>query len=187
MSREERQDAERDLAFVLKGQLMSQADVSRALKRMAHEVIERNHGSDNVLVVGIQRGGVAIAERLAALLSTIGEHPVPVASLDVSFYRDDIASNPLKASSTTTLSGDLAGMTIVLVDDVLFTGRTIRAALQALSDWGRPGAVQLAVLVDRGHRELPIRPDFVGKNLPTSLNELVRATIDGVWLGVKSS
>ena len=181
-----RQDRERGLAFFAKSQLLSAEDVARAMKRMAHEIIERNQGVESLRVVGLQRGGVAIAERLAALLSDISSSPVEASALDVSFYRDDIGVNPLKESSSTTVHGDLAGKTVVLVDDVLFTGRTIRAALQALTDWGRPAAVQLAVLVDRGHRELPIRPDFVGKNLPTSRTEQVRATLDGVWLGERS-
>jgi pyrimidine operon attenuation protein/uracil phosphoribosyltransferase len=180
---ENRQDRQRGLAFVVKSQLLTADDVSRAMKRMAHEVIERNQGLDNVTVVGIQRGGLAIAEQLASLLSTIGQASVPVAGLDVTFYRDDIGNQPLKDASATTLRDELTNRTIVLVDDVLFTGRTIRAALAALADWGRPTAVQLAVLVDRGHRELPIRPDFVGKNLPTSRSESVRATLEGVWLG----
>ena len=180
---EERQDRQRGLAFVVKSQLLTAEDVSRAMKRMAHEVIERNQGLDNVTVVGIQRGGVAIAEQLATLLGGIGQVAVPVAALDVTYYRDDIGEHPLKGASMTTLRDDLTNRTVVLVDDVLFTGRTIRAAFAALADWGRPTAVQLAVLVDRGHRELPIRPDFVGKNLPTALSESVRATLDGVWLG----
>jgi len=184
-SEEARQDRLRGLAFVVKSQLLSDEDVSRALTRMAHEIIERNLSVEKLIIVGLQRGGVAIAERLAKQLAHIAGVPVRFETLDVSFYRDDIGSNPLKTSSRTTLSGNLAGSTVVLVDDVLFTGRTIRAALQALSDWGRPDAVQLAVLVDRGHRELPIRPDFVGKNLPTSLSESVRASLEGVWLGVK--
>jgi len=180
---EDRQDRQRGLAFVVKSQLLSADDVSRAMKRMAHEVIERNQGLDGLSVVGIQRGGVAIAEQLSATLSAIGQVAVPVSALDVTYYRDDIGAHPLKDAAMTTLRDDLTNRTVVLVDDVLFTGRTIRAALAALGDWGRPTAVQLAVLVDRGHRELPIRPDYVGKNLPTSRSETVRATLDGVWLG----
>ncbi len=180
---EERQDRQRGLAFVVKSQLLTADDVSRAMKRMAHEVIERNQGLEQLSVVGIQRGGLAIAEQLAATLSAIGQVAVPVSALDVTYYRDDIGAHPLKDAAMTTLRDDLTNRTVVLVDDVLFTGRTIRAALAALADWGRPTAVQLAVLVDRGHRELPIRPDYVGKNLPTALSETVRATLDGVWLG----
>jgi len=180
---ENRQDRQRGLAFVVKSQLLTADDVSRAMKRMAHEVIERNQGLEQLSVVGIQRGGLAIAEQLAATLSAIGQVAVPVSALDVTYYRDDIGAHPLKDAAMTTLRDDLTNRTVVLVDDVLFTGRTIRAALAALADWGRPTAVQLAVLVDRGHRELPIRPDYVGKNLPTALSETVRATLDGVWLG----
>ena len=180
---EERQDRQRGLAFVVKSQLLTADDVSRAMKRMAHEVIERNQGLEQLSVVGIQRGGLAIAEQLAATLSAIGQVAVPVSALDVTYYRDDIGAHPLKDAAMTTLRDDLTNRTVVLVDDVLFTGRTIRAALAALADWGRPTAVQLAVLVDRGHRKLPIRPDYVGKNLPTALSETVRATLDGVWLG----
>jgi pyrimidine operon attenuation protein/uracil phosphoribosyltransferase len=180
-----RQDRIRGLAFFAKSQLLSGDDVARAMKRMAHEIIERNHGVGELLLVGLQRGGIPVAQKLGELLHDISGEPVEVASLDVSFYRDDIDANPLIESSLTTLSGDVANRTVVLVDDVLFTGRTIRAALQAINDWGRPAAVQLAVLVDRGHRELPIRPDFVGKNLPTARTELVRATLEGVWLGTR--
>lgn len=172
--------------FVAKSQLLSSDDVSRALKRMAHQIVERNQGGENLVVVGLQSGGVTIAHSLAFLLESIIGEAVKCFDLDVSFYRDDIAINPLKASSPTTLAGDITGSTVVVVDDVLFTGRTIRAALNALADWGRPDAVQLAVLVDRGHRELPIRPDFVGKNLPTARDELIRATVDGVWIGERA-
>lgn len=184
---EPRQDRIRGLAFFAKSQLLTSDDVARAMKRMAHEIIERNQGVTGLVLVGLQRGGVPIAERLGALLADIAGEVVRVAALDVAFYRDDIETAPLKESSLSTLSGDLTGATVILVDDVLFTGRTIRAALLALSDWGRPAAIQLATLVDRGHRELPIRPDFVGKNLPTSLNESVQATLDGVWLGTKEA
>jgi pyrimidine operon attenuation protein/uracil phosphoribosyltransferase len=164
-------------------QLLSSDDVARALRRMAHEIIERNQGIVGVVLVGLQSGGAAFAERLATLLSDIAGQPCEAMLLDVAFYRDDISVHPLKVAAPTTLEGDLSGRIVVLVDDVLFTGRTIRAALAALNDWGRPAAVQLAVMVDRGHRELPIRPDFVGKNLPTARQELVTATLDGVWLG----
>jgi len=183
----QRQDRERGLAFFAKSQLLSAEDVSRALKRMAHEIIERNQGVDHLTLVGLQSGGAPFAFRLAELLTEISGTTLHAHLLDVSFYRDDIAEHPMKPSSLTTVEGDLTGRTIVLVDDVLFTGRTIRAALLALSDWGRPASIQLAVMVDRGHRELPIRPDFVGKNLPTSLQESVRAGLDGVWLGTREA
>jgi pyrimidine operon attenuation protein / uracil phosphoribosyltransferase len=154
-------------------------DVRRAITRMAHEIIERNRGLDGVVLVGIQQGGVWLAQSLAAEISRI-ESPVPVGSVDASLYRDDIGLRPVSPGAVSDLPGDIDGATVVLVDDVLFTGRTVRAALDAVSDYGRPGAVQLAVLVDRGHRELPIRPDFVGKNLPTSSAERVAANADGV-------
>jgi pyrimidine operon attenuation protein / uracil phosphoribosyltransferase len=156
-------------------------DVRRAVTRMAHEIIERNRGLDGVVLVGIQQGGVWLAQSLAAEISRI-ESPVPVGSVDASLYRDDIGLRPVSPGAVSDLPGDIDGATVVLVDDVLYTGRTVRAALDAMSDYGRPGAVQLAVLVDRGHRELPIRPDFVGKNLPTSSDERVTASADGVLI-----
>ena len=158
-------------------------DVRRALTRIAHEIVERNQGVEGLAVVGLQRGGVWMAKELADLLSAIDpRHDVPLGSLDVSFHRDDVGLRPIVPASVTDIAGSLDGRTIVLVDDVLFTGRTVRAALEALNEYGRPSAVQLAVLVDRGHRELPIRPDYVGKNLPTSRDESVLATADGVTI-----
>lgn len=162
---------------------MSASDVHRAVTRMAHEVAERNRGLDELVLVGLQTGGVPLAERLAATLQDIGGVPVPVGSLDVAFYRDDIGLRPVLPEAVTDIAFDLTGTTVVLVDDVLFTGRTIRAALNALSEYGRAQAVQLAVMVDRGHRELPIRPDYVGKNLPTRRDEMVDVTDEGVALG----
>jgi pyrimidine operon attenuation protein / uracil phosphoribosyltransferase len=160
-------------------EVLSADDVRRALTRIAHEIVERNHGTDGVVLVGLQRGGVWIADELAAILSGI-EQSVPVGSLDVSFHRDDVGLRPIVPGHVTTIPVSLDGTTVVLVDDVLFTGRTVRAALEALNDYGRPRAVQLAVIVDRGHRELPIRPDYVGKNLPTSGEEDVKVSADGV-------
>ena len=162
-------------------EVLSADDVRRALTRIAHEIVERNHGTDGVVLVGLQRGGVWIADELAAILAGI-EQPVPVGSLDVSFHRDDVGLRPIVPGHVTAIPVSLDGTTVVLVDDVLFTGRTVRAALEALNDYGRPRAVQLAVIVDRGHRELPIRPDYVGKNLPTNRDELVVATADGVTI-----
>jgi pyrimidine operon attenuation protein/uracil phosphoribosyltransferase len=160
---------------------MSADDVRRAITRIAHEIVERNHGVADVVVVGMERGGVWIAEAVAAALDRI-EAPtsVPHGSLDVSLYRDDVGLRPIVPGSVTDIPGSLDGKHVVLVDDVLFTGRTVRAALDALTDHGRPASIQLAVMVDRGHRELPIRPDYVGKNLPTSRSEDVRVTSDGV-------
>ncbi|HET9091966.1 MAG TPA: bifunctional pyr operon transcriptional regulator/uracil phosphoribosyltransferase PyrR, partial [Acidimicrobiales bacterium] len=135
------------------------------------------------VVVGLQTGGVPLAERLAAALSEIEGVPVPLGTLDVAFYRDDLSLRPVLPEEVTEIPFDLTGTTVVLVDDVLYTGRTVRAALDALADHGRARAVQLAVMVDRGHRELPIRPDYVGKNLPTRADELVDVSLDGVVIG----
>ncbi|WP_040494878.1 bifunctional pyr operon transcriptional regulator/uracil phosphoribosyltransferase PyrR [Ilumatobacter nonamiensis] len=154
-------------------------DVRRATTRMAHEIIERNQGLDGVVLIGIQTGGVWLADALGSEIARIGES-IHVGSIDASLYRDDIGLRPVSPAAVSDVGGDVDGATIVLVDDVLFTGRTVRAALDALGDYGRPKAVQLAVLVDRGHRELPIRPDYVGKNLPTSGDETVTVTVDGV-------
>jgi pyrimidine operon attenuation protein/uracil phosphoribosyltransferase len=158
-------------------------DVRRAVWRMAHEVIERNHGLDDVVVVGLQTGGVTFAKALAEALEKIDGTTPPRGTLDVAFHRDDIGLRPVLPSAVTEIPVDLSGRVVVLVDDVLFTGRTIRAALDAVHTYGRPRAVQLAVMVDRGHRELPIRPDYVGKNLPTRRDEVVNATVEGVELG----
>lgn len=160
-------------------EVLSADDVRRALTRIAHEIVERNRGTDGVVLVGLQRGGVWIANELAAVLAGI-ESPVPVGSLDVSFHRDDVGLRPIVPGHVTAIPVSLDGTTVVLIDDVLFTGRTVRAALEALNDYGRPRAVQLAVIVDRGHRQLPIRPDYVGKNLPTSGDEDVQVSAEGV-------
>jgi pyrimidine operon attenuation protein / uracil phosphoribosyltransferase len=160
-------------------EVLSADDVRRALTRIAHEIVERNHGTDRVVLVGLQRGGVWIANELAATLAGI-EQPVPVGSLDVSFHRDDVGLRPIVPGSVTSIPVSLEGAIVVLVDDVLFTGRTVRAALEALNEYGRPLAVQLAVIVDRGHRQLPIRPDYVGKNLPTAGDEDVQVSAQGV-------
>jgi pyrimidine operon attenuation protein/uracil phosphoribosyltransferase len=148
---------------------------------MAHEIIERNHGLAGVALIGLQRGGVWLAGALGAEIARI-DHPIPVGSIDASLYRDDIGLRPVSPSAVSEIPFDVDGSTVVLVDDVLYTGRTVKAALDAITDYGRPAAVQLAVLVDRGHRELPIRPDFVGKNLPTSSSERVTATVEGVTI-----
>ncbi|HEY5273367.1 MAG TPA: bifunctional pyr operon transcriptional regulator/uracil phosphoribosyltransferase PyrR [Acidimicrobiales bacterium] len=170
-------------AFVAKSTVMSADDVRRALRRIAHEIVERNHGTDDLVVIGLAAGGTPLAADIAKLLVEIDGREVPLGSLDVSFYRDDIGTRSVLPNSVTKVPVDLTGKVVVLVDDVLFTGRTVRAALDALADHGRARAVQLAVMIDRGHRELPIRPDFVGKNLPTRRDELVMVTSDGVSLG----
>ena len=162
---------------------MSADDVRRAITRIAHEVLERNHGLERVALVGLQTGGVPLARRLASELERIEGSTLPVGTLDATFYRDDIGLRPLIPEAVTDISFHLDGLTVILVDDVLYTGRTVRAALNALNDYGRPRAVQLAVLVDRGHRELPIRPDYVGKNLPTARDELVDVSDHGVDIG----
>jgi pyrimidine operon attenuation protein / uracil phosphoribosyltransferase len=162
---------------------MDADDVRRAIWRMAHEIIEHNHGLDEVVLVGLQTGGVTFAAALAEALAKIDGAAPPRGTLDVAFHRDDIGLRPVLPSAVTDIPVDLTGRVVVLVDDVLFTGRTIRAALDAVHTYGRPRAVQLAVMVDRGHRELPIRPDYVGKNLPTRRDEVVNATLDGVDLG----
>lgn len=169
--------------FVARKRVMTADDLRRATWRMAHEIVERNHGLDGVVLVALQTGGVPIAEALAAALLEIEGVDVPVGSLDVAFYRDDIGLRPVLPEAVTDIAFAIDGAVVVLVDDVLFTGRTIRAALNALADYGRARAVQLAVMVDRGHRELPIRPDFVGKNLPTRRDEVVDVADDGVDLG----
>lgn len=169
--------------FVAQNTVLDAPAVDRAVRRMAHEVIERNSGLDDVVIIGLQTGGVPFARALASALATIEEVEVPVGKLDVAFYRDDINLRPVLPEAITDVSFDVNRKVVVLVDDVLFTGRTIRAALDAIIDQGRPRAIQLAVMVDRGHRELPIRPDYVGKNLPTRRDEAVNATLEGVELG----
>ncbi|MGH8969744.1 MAG: bifunctional pyr operon transcriptional regulator/uracil phosphoribosyltransferase PyrR [Actinomycetes bacterium] len=149
-------------------------DIARALTRIAHEILERNKGPEGIVLLGIPRRGVPLAHRLAARIAAVEGTQVPVGSLDVTMYRDDLRLRPARALEHTDLPpGGIDGRTVVLVDDVLFSGRTIRAALDALNDHGRPRLVQLAVLVDRGHRELPIRADYVGKNLPTARDQRV--------------
>ena len=169
--------------FVPHKRVMDADDVARATVRIAHEVIERNHGLDGVVVIGLQTGGVPLAARLVDAIERIEKVRVRVGTLDVAFYRDDIGIRPVLPEAVTDIEFAVDGATVVLVDDVLFTGRTIRAALNALNDYGRPRSVQLAVMVDRGHRELPIRPDYVGKNLPTRRDEMVDVSEDGVHLG----
>ncbi|MEU5834083.1 bifunctional pyr operon transcriptional regulator/uracil phosphoribosyltransferase PyrR [Streptomyces diacarni] len=169
-------------------------DIKRVLTRIAHEIVERAKGADDVVLLGIPTRGVHLAGRLADKLEEITGSAVPVGSLDITMYRDDLRLGPARALARTEIPAEgVDGRLVVLVDDVLYSGRTIRAALDALGDIGRPRAVQLAVLVDRGHRELPIRADYVGKNLPTSQRETVRVQLteedghDGVLLGVREA
>ena len=168
--------------------VLEAADVGRALTRIAHEIVERNHGADGVVLLGIPTRGVTLARRLGARIASIesgetGESGAgaPVGSLDITMYRDDLRLRGVRALESTDIPPDgIDGKVVVLVDDVLFSGRTIRAALDALRDAGRPAAVQLAVLVDRGHRELPIKADYVGKNLPTALSQSVQVRLQEV-------
>jgi pyrimidine operon attenuation protein/uracil phosphoribosyltransferase len=181
--RERRQTPPFGGVFHARSRVMTAADVRRAIRRISHEIIERNQGLEGVALVGLQTGGVPLAHRIAASLSDIEGVEVPTGSLDVALYRDDIGLRPVLPEAVTDISFDVNGAVVVLVDDVLFTGRTVRAALDAIHAYGRPRAVQLAVMVDRGHRELPIRPDYVGKNLPTRRDEMVDVHDDGVDIG----
>jgi pyrimidine operon attenuation protein / uracil phosphoribosyltransferase len=162
-----------DQTVILNGQA-----IQRALTRIAHEIAERNEQKNDVVLVGIQRGGVPLADRLKSLLETIWGQPVPAGSLDVSMHRDDLDQRLPPDVQPTVIPFDVTLKTVVLVDDVLFNGRTVRAAMDALNDFGRPKCIQLAVLIDRGHRELPIKADFVGKNVPTAPTEKVHVRLD---------
>jgi pyrimidine operon attenuation protein/uracil phosphoribosyltransferase len=164
--------------FNMPKELFNKKDIDRALTRMAHEIIEKNKGTDRLCLVGIQRGGVHLAKRLVSKIKEIEKKEIPVGSLDIAFYRDDL--NIRKAQAIvrkTDVPFEVTDQKIILVDDVLFTGRSIRAAMDALMDIGRPAVIQLAVLIDRGHRELPIKADYVGKNIPSSLSENVEVQL----------
>jgi pyrimidine operon attenuation protein/uracil phosphoribosyltransferase len=166
-----------------KALILDKAGIDRALTRIAHEILEKNKGPKDLVLVGIQRGGVHLARRLAAKIKEFEGVEPPVGSLDITMYRDDLATRKSQpVPQATEITFDIQNRTMVLVDDVIFTGRTIRAALNSVMDYGRPQRIQLAVLVDRGHRELPIRADYVGKNLPTSAKEIVEVMLaeDGV-------
>ncbi len=161
-----------------KKELMDKNEINRALKRIAHEIIERNKGTENLCLVGIQKGGVLLAKRLASIIESIENRVIDVGMLDITFYRDDIhTSMKQPVVKKTEIPCSIDDKTVVLVDDVLFTGRSIRAAMDALIDFGRPAMIQLAVLIDRGHRQLPIRPDFVGKNIPTAFDEHIEVEL----------
>jgi len=158
--------------------VLHEADIARALTRISHEILESNRGPQDLVILGIPTRGVVLAERIGTLIGEFGGAGVPVGSLDITMYRDDLHRHPTRSPQPTSIPpGGIDGKTVVLVDDVLFSGRTIRAALDAVQDIGRPAAVRLAALVDRGHRELPIRPDFVGKNLPSSREERVNVRL----------
>jgi pyrimidine operon attenuation protein/uracil phosphoribosyltransferase len=157
--------------------LMTADEIRRALSRMAHEIVERNSGIERVVLVGIRTRGVPLARRMARLISEFEERPVAVGGLDVTLYRDDHSRRVKLPAGPNEMPFDVEGRTVVLVDDVLYTGRSVRAAMDALRDYGRPRAIQLAVLIDRGHRELPIRADFVGKNVPTARAEVVEVKL----------
>jgi pyrimidine operon attenuation protein/uracil phosphoribosyltransferase len=172
-----------DFFAMTQSQLLDGGAVQRALTRMAHEIVERNPEHAGLAVVGIRTRGVPLAQRLATLVTGILGHAVPTGELDIAMHRDDVALRGAPVVGASQIAFDVTGKTLVLVDDVLFTGRTIRAALDEVADFGRPQRIQLAVLVDRGHRELPIRADFVGKNVPTALPERIRVRLtetDGV-------
>ena len=163
--------------------VLDDADIGRAIRRIAHEIVEKSRGSESLILLGIPTRGVALAQRIAAAIASIEGTDVPVGALDITLYRDDLRLRPARALEPTTIpSGGIDDKVVILVDDVLFSGRSIRSALDALQDIGRPAVVRLATLIDRGHRELPIRPDFVGKNLPSASDERVNvrlAEVDG--------
>jgi pyrimidine operon attenuation protein / uracil phosphoribosyltransferase len=158
-------------------EVMDEAAIGRAITRIAHEILERNHGAADIAIVGIHSRGDDLAQRLVKTIASIEGVTVPVGSLDITFYRDDIGLNLQPELQSTDIPFAVDGQNVILVDDVLFTGRTIRGALDALMDYGRPATVQLAVLVDRGHRELPIKADYVGKNVPSSRAERVEVQL----------
>jgi pyrimidine operon attenuation protein/uracil phosphoribosyltransferase len=178
-------EAAKEVLLSLSGQkqLLTADDIRRATARLAHEIVERNQGVDALVLVGLRTRGIPLARRLQEAIATFEGVRVPLGELDITLYRDDVHQRAPRALSPTSIPVDISDKTVILVDDVLYTGRTIRAALDALIDLGRPRAIQLVCLVDRGHRELPIRPDYVGKNVPTSRHEKVAVRleeIDGV-------
>jgi len=161
-----------------KAQILDENGIRRSLTRIAHEIVEKNKGINDIILVGIRRRGVPLAERLAVLIQEIEGIKTPIGKLDITLYRDDLtALGDQPIVHGTDMPGDIAGKKIILVDDVLFTGRTIRAAMDAIVDMGRPQSIQLAVLIDRGHRELPIRADYIGKNVPTSKKEVIHVKL----------
>ncbi len=168
-------------SLIVKARIMDGEAISRSLVRISHEIVERNKGAENIVLIGIRRRGVPLAERLKTIIAEFQKVSVPSGSLDITLYRDDLTlRHDHPTLHRTDVPFDITGRTVILVDDVLYTGRTVRAAMDALIDLGRPSTIQLAVLVDRGHRELPIRADYVGKNVPTSQHELVEVRVEEV-------
>jgi pyrimidine operon attenuation protein / uracil phosphoribosyltransferase len=166
------------MSFTEKAVIMTQEEMGRAIRRMAHEVLEAHGGTDDLVLLGIQRRGVPLCNLLQEAIKTVEGVVVPSGAIDITFYRDDLSRlGPSPRVASTEMPMDVTDKVVILVDDVLFTGRTVRAALDVIMDWGRPRAIRLAVLVDRGHRELPIRPDFVGKNVPTSQKEVIKVRV----------
>ena len=165
------------MAFEARAKVLDSEDVARVVKRISHEILERNKGSADIALIGVRTRGVFLARRLARTIEEIEGGIVQVGELDVAFYRDDIGTRPSSSVGVTEIPFDINDKKVVIVDDVLYTGRTTRAAMDALMDFGRPSVIQLAVLVDRGHRELPVRADYVGKNIPTSGNEKVKVSL----------
>jgi len=168
--------------MILKAEIMTADDMRRALKRMSHQILEHNQGADNLVLLGIKRRGVPLANTLAANILAIEGVEIPVGELDITLHRDDLdrqSINP-EAHSSSHVPFDITGKTVILVDDVMYTGRTVRAAIDATSGFGRAACIQLAVLVDRGHRELPIRADYVGKNVPTSRSERIAVQVEEI-------
>ncbi len=167
--------------MLVKAELMTAEDMNRALKRISHQIIEHNHGADNIVLLGIKRRGVPLAQRLAKNIFVIEGVQVPVGELDITLYRDDLTEiQPDPVIHPSRIDFDINGKDVILVDDVLYTGRTVRAALDAAAKHGRAATIQLAVLIDRGHRELPIRADYVGKNVPTAKSELIAVKVTEV-------
>src|SRR6202453_5045873 len=174
-------ETEKQTSLRVRGRLMSASEVERTLVRLAHEIVEKSNGSEGLALVGIKRRGIPLAERLGKLIAAIEKHPVETGVLDIQFYRDDLSTAGVRPVVTPGAIGiDIEGRDVILCDDVLYTGRTIRAALDALFDHGRPRRVQLAVLIDRGHRELPIEATYVGKHVPTSSREIIEVKFQEV-------
>lgn len=167
------------MSFVEKNVILDGNEVRRALRRIAHEIVEANKGAEDLVLLGVQRRGVPLSRSIAEAIKKFENVEVPLGAIDITFYRDDLSTiGPAPRVSTTDVPMDVTDKEVILVDDVLYTGRTVRAALDAIMEWGRPRAIRLAVLIDRGHRELPIRPDFVGKNVPTSHKEIIKVRVE---------